>query len=268
MAPLLEAQRPATGTWTSPVIEVIGGSGELALNWNPRRDLAANPSGTGLPNAVASTPLAGSDPKAVLGVPTRSGRWSTFPKPGPQSVTIDFGFPAVADRVALRSVLNPDDTVAARFHLLAGDGSGGFAPLDGSWEPAANGNATYRFAPQPLASLRIIATPVDAARAVALERVRVGAVGMGVGVRYRTGPTPDLSAVPWVAVEDEEEPRVIPAQRYVQIQCDVWSSYQGRSPVLRQLQVGRLLFQLDPGSGASEPPLRTARRLDASSPRA
>jgi hypothetical protein len=257
-APLLEADHSVTGTWTSPVIEVVGGGGELALNWNPRRDLAANPSAIGMPNAVASTTLAGSDPKAVLGAPTRSGRWSTFPKPGPQSLTIDFGFPAVADRVALRSVLNPDDTVAERFHLLAGDGRGGFAPLDGEWEPAADGNATYRFAPQALSSLRIIATPVDAQRAVALQRVRVTAVGMGVGVRYRTGLAPDLSAAPWVAVEDEEEVRVIPAQRYVQIECDVWSSYQGRSPVLRELQVGRLLFQLDPGSEGSEPPLRTA----------
>jgi len=255
--PLVEMASAATGTWTSPVIEVIGGGGELGLDWNPRRNLAANPSGLGLPGARASTVSPGSDPAAVLGTPTRNGRWSTFPKPGPQSLTIDLGFPAVADHVVLSSVLGPDDTPQARFHLLAGDGTGDFEPLDGEWESTANGTATYRFAPQTLTALRILATPVEAARAVGLERVRVGAVGMGVAVRYRTGPTPDLSTAPWVAVEDEEEPRVVPAKRYVQVQCDVWSFYEGRSPVLRELRIGRLQFQLE-GGGGTEMPLRTA----------
>jgi hypothetical protein len=256
-APLVESASPQRGTWTSPVIEAIGGGGELVLDWSPRRNLAANPRGIGLPSAEASPVSAGSEANAVLGAPTRSGRWSTFPHPGPQSLTVRLGFAAVADRVVLRSVLGPGETAADRFQLLAA-AADDFAPLAGSWEADPNGTATYRFAPQTLSALRIVATPLDGARAVGLQRVEVAAVGMGVAVRYRTGPTADLSAAPWVAVEDEEGQRKVHAQRYVQIQTDVWSSYQGRSPVLRTLQIGRLRFQLDGGGPADGGPLRTA----------
>src|SRR5262249_4247775 len=143
-----------------------------------------------------------------------------------------------------------------RFLIFGGDGAD-LTPLTGTWE-AANGTSTYRFsAPQALSALRIVATPAVPSRPVGVQRVRVPAVGMGVAVRYRTGPTPDLDAVPWVAVEDAEGPLVVPAQRYVQIQCEMWSNYAGRSPLLRALRIGRLRFQLDAGVAANVP-LRTA----------
>jgi hypothetical protein len=259
-APLIEATDARRGMWTSPVLEVVGGGGELPIDWSPRADLATNPTGVGYPAAEASLAQEWNEPGVVLGVPTRSGQWSTSDRSEPQVVTIRLGFAAVADRVVLHSLLTPPDTADARFQVLAAAGDD-FAPLPGTWEAGADGVATYRFAAQPLSALRIVATPLPA-RPVALTRVHVPAVGMGVAVRYRTGPTPDLAAVPWVAVTDEEGPRVVTAQRYVQIQCDVWSRYAGRGPVLRAVQIGRLRFQLD-GAAPSAAPLRTAQRDDA-----
>jgi hypothetical protein len=255
-APLVERADRRSGSWTSPAIEVIGGGDDLVLDWSPRRNLAANPTGIGLPS-VETNGMAGSgDARALLGTPTRVGRWGTHPSPAPRTLTVRLAFPAVADRVELRSLLTAPDTAAGRFQLL-GAGNGEFAPLEGTWESDGQAGAVYRFAPRTLSALRIVATPAVAARPIALERVQVTGVGMGVAVRYRTGPTPDLSAMPWIAVEDEEAPRTIRAQRYVQIQSDVWSLYEGRSPVLRAVQVGRLRFQLDAGDAPTPPP-RTA----------
>jgi hypothetical protein len=256
-APLAEMPDAHHGAWTSPVIEVIDGSGQLVLDWSPRADLAANPTGVGVPAVEASAAEKPDDPRAVLGTPTRSGRWTSAALTEAQSLTIRLGFDAVADRVVLQGLLTPPDTPAARFTLFAADGSE-FEPLAGMWEPDANGTATYRFTtPRSLSALRIVATPAAPSRPVGVQRVRVPAVGMGVAVRYRTGPTPDLDAAPWVAVEDEEGPLAVPAQRYVQIHCDMWSRYAGRSPVLRALQIGRLRFQIDAG-GNTAAPLRTA----------
>lgn len=256
------------GLWTSPVIEVIGGGGDLVLDWSPRADLASNPTGVGFPAAEASAAQPPDDARAVLGAPTPNGRWSTFPHRDAQSLTVRLGFPAVADRVVLRSVLGPPDTPDARFAILAAAAGDDFAPLAGRWEAGSDGAATYRFAPQTLSALRIVATPVTADRAVGLERVHVPVVGMGVSVRYRTGSTPDLEQAPWVAVEEQEGPRVVRAQRYVQVQCEVWSSYRGRSPVLRAVQIGRLRFQLDGGAAVLRAPLRTARRSEVRGARA
>jgi hypothetical protein len=256
-APLVEAADARRGTWTSPALEIVGGGAELPLDWSPRADLAANPTGVGYPAAEASLAQPANEPQVVLGAPTRSGQWSTDARSEPQALTIRLGFPAVADQVVVRSRMTPPDTPESRLQVLATAGDE-FTPLAGTWEAGAGGVATYRFAAQALAALRIVATPAPD-RPIALERVHVPAVGMGVGVRYRTGPTPDLSAAPWVAVKDEEGPRVVSAQRYVQIQCEVWSRYPGRGPVLRALQIGRLRFQLDgaaPTAGAS---LRTAQ---------
>lgn len=258
-APLVEATAAQRGTWISPVVEVVGGGAELPIDWSPRADLAANPTGIGYPAAETSLDQAWNEPRVVLGAPTISGQWSTSGRSGPQDVTIRLGFPAVADRVVLRSLLTPPDTADERFQVLAAAGDD-FTPLRGRWEAGADGVATYRFDAQPLSALRIVATPAPA-RPVGLQRVHVPAVGMGVAVRYRTGPTPDLAAAPWVAVNDEEGPPVVTAQRYVQIQCEVWSRYAGRGPVLRALQIGRLRFQLDAPTPTAAP-LRTARRDD------
>ena len=260
-AALMEMAEAQHGVWTSPVIEVIGGGGDIVLDWSPGADLAGNPTGVGVPAVEASGASAPDDPRAVLGTPTRSGRWTSAARADAQSVTIQLGFDAVADRVVLQGLLTPPDTPAERFRLLAAAGAD-FTPVAGTWEPGADGTTTYRFtSPQTLSALRIVATPAMPGRPVGLQRVRVPAVGMGVAVRYRTGPTPDLNAAPWVAVEGEEGPLAVPAQRYVQIQCDMWSRYAGRSPVLRALQIGRLRFQLDAGSDGAGVPLRTASRI-------
>jgi hypothetical protein len=250
------AELPAArlGSWTSPIIEVIGGGAELPVDWNPRADLAANPTGQGFPSAVASRAASRDDPRAVLGTPTASGHWSVAEHTPPPSLTVQLGFDAVADRIILRGTVDGPDT--ARPQLLAAAGAD-FAPLAGAWEAGADGAWTYRFPPRPLSALRLVASP--SAR-MALQRLQVPAVGMGVAVRYRTGANADLGGAPWVAVNDEGEPRVVAAQRYVQIQCDVWSRYDGYGPVLRWLQIGRLRFQLDAGTTSAGAALRTARR--------
>ena len=256
-APLAELPEARRGTWTSPVIEVIGGAGELRLDWRPRADLATNPTGVGMPSAEASATQPPDDPKAVLGTPTRSGRWSIAPRSTSETLTLRLGAEAVADHILMRGALDPADTPASRLQILAAT-DGDFTPLVGDWAHGSNDNWTYRFAARPLSALRIVATPATPPRALGLERVQVPAVGMGIAVRYRTGPTPDLAAAPWVAVEDEEGPLVVAAQRYVQIQCEMWSRYAGRGPVLRAVQIGRLRFDLA-GTRPAESPLRTAR---------
>ena len=267
-APLQELPAARHGTWTSPVIEVTGGAAPLALDWSPRADLASNPTGIGFPSVEATAGQPNDDLKALLGAPTPNGRWGTATRPDPQDVTVRLGFDGAADRVVVRGVLDPADTPDGRFQVLAAAGDD-FAPLDGVWQADAGGVWSYRFAPRALSALRLVIQPASGPpRGVGLQRVQLPAVGMGVGVRYRTGPTPDLSETPWVVVEDEEGPRVVSAQRYVQIQCEVWSRYDGRSPALRALQVGRLRFQLAPGATVPAPPLHTASRADRVEPAA
>jgi hypothetical protein len=247
------------GSWTSPIVEVIGGGADLPLDWNPRADLAANPTGQGFPSATASGAASPDDPRAVLGTPTASGRWSVAEHTPAQSLTVQLGFEAVTDRIILRGTVDGSDTSAGRPQLLAAAGAD-FAPLAGAWEAGGDGAWTVRFPPRPLSALRLVAPPSGR---VALQRVEVPAVGMGLAVRYRTGPIPDLTGAPWVAVNDEGEPRVVAAQRYVQIQCEVWSRYDGYGPVLRWLQIGRLRFQLDAATTAAGARLRTARQPSA-----
>jgi hypothetical protein len=174
-------------------------------------------------------------------------------------LTIRLGFVSVADRVALRPLLTPPDTAASRFELLGGVGDE-FVPLGGTWSAGTDGLAVYQFPPRALSALRIVALPTTPARPAALQRVWLPAVGMGVSVRYRTGSTPDLAAAPWVNVPDEEGPRPVKVQRYVQVECEIWSRYPGRSPVLRTFRIGRLRFQLEDGAEAGSGPLRTALR--------
>jgi hypothetical protein len=254
-APLSEMPEAQRGTWTSPVIETIGSGGRLGLDWIPRRDLARNPNGVGFPSAEASSIRPPDDPKAVLGTLTKTKHWTFTPRTTPQSLTVHLGAPAVADRVVLRGTLDAARSPEAQLQLFAA-AADDFTPLAGEWAADGDSAWTYRFSPRPLSALRIVAAPRDG-QPVELERVQVPAVGMGISVRYRTGPTPDLAAAPWVAVEDEEGPLVITAQRYVQIQCELWSRYDGRTPVLRAVQIGRLRFELD-ADQAAPVPLRTA----------
>lgn len=257
-APLVELPDARNGSWTSPVIEVTGGGAELPLDWNARADLAGNRTGQGFPSAEASGAPALDDPRAALGTPTATGLWSAGASAS-QSLTVRLGSSAVADRVVLRGTFDGSDTPAARLQLLAAAGAD-FAPLDGVWEAGGDGLWTYRFAPRPLSALRIVALQNAVPGTLALQRVQVPAVGMGVAVRYRTGSNPDLAGAPWVAVDDEGGPGMVVAQRYVQIRCDVWSRYGGYSPVLRWLQIGRLRFEIDAGATAVGAPLRTARQ--------
>ena len=249
----VELSAPRSGSWTSPVIDVIGGGGTLPIDWSPRADLAANPTGQGFPSAVANGAASPDDARAVLGTPTATGRWSVADHAPPTSLTVQLGFVAVADRIVLRGIAGaPDPT--ARVQLLA-DTGGDFAPLAGQWEAGGDATWTYRFPLRPLSAVRLVAAPPGG---VALRRLEVPAVGMGVAVRYRTGPNADLADAPWVAVEGDA--RVVNAQRYVQIQCDLWSRYDGYGPVLRWLQIGRLRFQYGVSATTSAAPLRTARQ--------
>jgi len=254
-APLVELPDARHGTWTSPVIAVVGTGSDLALDWNPRANLAHNPSGIGWPSADTSAPAAG-DADAVLGTPTRNGYWITAPSPQPQQLTVRFGFDAVADRAVLHGALNDGGRAADRLQVLAAT-NGEFAPLAGTWEADGDGVWAYRFAPHALSALRLVATPSKAGETVTLRRMLVRSAGMGIRVRYRSGATPDLDAAAWVPVNDRNEGQVlVPVQRYVQLQYELWSRYDGRAPVLRAAQIGRLRFQLDAAPPAE--PLRTA----------
>ena len=129
-----------------------------------------------------------------------------------------------------------------------------FAPLAGTWEPAPTGRHLSLRAAGPVGAAHRRHAGRTAHRAVGLQRVQRAGRWNGRCRALSDGTDPGSGAAPWVAVEDEEGPRVVRAQRYVQIQCDVWSRYPGRSPVLRALQIGRLRFQLD----GRQRPLRTA----------
>jgi hypothetical protein len=179
------------------------------------------------------------------------------------SLTVRLGLDAVADRVVVRGSFGGGGPPEARWQLAA-EGAD-FEPLDGSWERGDDGAWTYRFAPRPVSTLRVAAA-ADASTPFRLERVQVPAVGMGIAVRYRTGPNPDLTDTPWIVPRDEDGPRVISAQQYVQVQCDLWSRFAGHGLTLRWVQIGRLRFQLD--AQPANAPIRTATRWLVSVPRA
>ena len=257
VAELPEARR---GVWTSPVVEVPGGGGPLPLDWSPREDLAGNSTGEGLPSAVADKPGV-DDPRAVLGMTTARGGWTA--DDSANNLTVQLGADAVSDRVVVRGSFGSSGPPEARLQLAAANAD--FEPLDGSWERGDDGAWTYRFAPRPVSALRV-AVAADASAPFRLERVQVPAVGMGIAVRYRTGPNPDLTDTPWIVLRDEDAPRVISAQQYVQVQCDMWSRFAGHGLTLRWVQIGRLRFQLD--APPAKAPIRTAIGGLASVPRA
>ena len=66
---------------------------------------------------------------------------------------------------------------------------------------------------------------------------------MGVTLLYRTGPDPHLDDAPCLPVEDTEPPPRVHADRYVQVQCEVWSEYDQVTPILRYVQIGRERFE-------------------------
>jgi hypothetical protein len=248
-----ELPEPRRGVWTSPVIEVAGGGGALPLDWSPRADLARNPSGEGFPSAVADSPGTAEDPRALLGMLTESGGW-TSDGHSAATLTVQLGVDAVADRLILRGSFD-GAPAAAGLQVLAAGGAD-FDPLDGAWE-RADDRWTYRFAPRPVAAVRLV-TGAEATAPLHLQCLQVPAVGMGIVVRYRTGPNPDLTETPWVVPRDEDAPQVISAQQYVQVQCEMWSRFAGHGLALHWVQIGRLRFQLD-----AEPatvPVRTADR--------
>ena len=165
--------------------------------------------------------------RRVLGTPTRSGRWSIARALEPRSRSpSDSASDAVADRVVLHGDLD-----AGRYAGVALAGAGGHRRTTSRRWPATGRGAERRLRPiasRHVRSRRCASSPrrTTPPRPLGLQRVQVPAVGMGVAVRYRTGPTPDLAAAPWVAVEEEEGPLVVAAQRYVQIQCEMWSRFK------------------------------------------
>lgn len=240
------------GRWTSPVVGVRSDDGTVVLDWHPRQDLAANRSGFAYPRFETSYSVREADVTVLAGVPTLPDHWTTWPKTDPVSLTVDLGVSAVTDRVVLTH-LQP------REHQSDGPGpsvelqgrSGGwpgedrqaaFTPITGTWDKTES-EWIYRFAPRLVSAVRLVITPLRADEGLTLQRLHIPALGMGVTLRYRTGPDPHLDDAPWLPVEDTEPPPRVHADRYVQVQCEVWSEYDQVTPILRYVQIGRERFE-------------------------
>jgi hypothetical protein len=112
----------------------------------------------------------------------------------------------------------------------------------------------WSLGPQPGGAGPSAAMPAAGAPGAPGTAAEAGAV-----VSYRAGQTADLSASPWVALQDGEKPHVPADQRYVQVRCELWTR-DGGDPVLRAVRIGRLRFQLDGANAAGRAPLRTAQQ--------
>lgn len=245
---LIRLRKPKRGQWTSPVVPVRSDDGKVAIDWNPRADFAVNRTGLGSVRASAAHSPECCPAEAVLGMPSDHGYWMTYPRSAPLALTVDLGSPVVTDVVVLIPSIPfvREDVERLRLSLDAQNQSQQeFNPLSGEWRPGENGALEYHFAPQAISSLRLLVTPETADRGLGLRRIHIPSLGMGINVQYRTGPEPNLDNAPWMPVPDEEGPVWIQAERYVQVQTELWSEYEGIGPVLRYVQVGRELFRDD-----------------------
>ncbi len=180
-------------------------------------------------------------------------RWTAITRNEAQSVTVDLGDPVVTDRVVLVPVREPraeDIEPAERISVLArGTGEhGALGPLAGVWKVAED-KLEYRFPMQVLSAVQVSFAPGPA---MSLERIHVPAAGMGTSLRYRTGPNAELSNAPWITVEDRAEPLWVEANRYIQVECELWSAYANVGPVLRYVQVERHRFEANPSNSGLE----------------
>jgi hypothetical protein len=117
--------------------------------------------------------------------------------------------------------------------------------IEGTWRIEEKGSRTFRFAPRLADGIRILGSPTACDFSYGLTRIRVGASGMGIRVRYRTGLTPDLETAPWRDVDDDATQLKIPGVRFVQMQYELWSNYAEAAPVLHHAHIGRVRFTAD-----------------------
>jgi hypothetical protein len=240
------------GLWTSPVVAARADQ-KTYVDWNPRADLAWNRAGDGFPQVEATTVDLHNDARALLGVPTARGFWTGWPNRGPQAVTVRLGFPAVVDQIEIV----PRDAQAAvedgcEPALVASAtpayemDPGAFEAVAGNWEVVDAGVHRVRFPPRVASAVRVISSVASCGVTSGIRRLRIGAHGMGIIVRYRTGPGPHLDDAPWHVLDDRDELLWPPTDRYLQVQYELWSTYANLTPVLRWAQVGRRRFALAP----------------------
>lgn len=235
------------GTWTSPVLPVRGDDGRVPIDWSPRSDLAWNARGVGFPRIDALPPSPNLDPRSMLGMVSPVGYWTGVPAPEGNRLTVQFGFPAVADRVVLataEAATSPPADIEVQTSLaeVPHERDDGFRPVAGHWEQAADGGRTYQFERQALSAVRLRFRPGASGNALPLRRISVPAVGMGVVVRYRTGKTTNLDGADWSALPEDAAVPTAMVDGFVQVQFELWSADREFSPVLRFAQIGRECF--------------------------
>jgi hypothetical protein len=247
-ATLRKWPEPVRGVWMSPVVRVRPYQGKFPIDWNPRAaDLASNPTNRGLARIRTSYTSPQDDARALLGTPTLLRRWTAWPRSDPQALTLSLGFRAIVDRIELApyaaGAIGPAEAD------VLGRPPGAAAPrsrIDGKWR--TEGDVSYfTFTPAAVEQLELVITPKPPAQSAGLRRVRVRAAGMGITVRYRSGTTPDLHGSAWQEIADSGgDPEWAPGEEYVQVQYELWSDYQGATPVLHYAQIGRERFSAEP----------------------
>lgn len=241
---------PRRGTWTSPALPVRKGDSTVHLDWTPRSNVAGNPTGQAFPRVDAPHSFAENEVRTVLGTRSLKKTWTTWPRKETQPMTVSIGHRAMVNRVAV--VPARDAAGQKSVFLVELQGSDAGAPGGGPCELAPipltrkeedDTKTTYWFEPRPLTALRLLITPPRPDTPAVVERVAVHTAGMGIKVRYRSGPTQELTDVPWVELEDTDAPLNATANGFVQVQCELWSEFEGLSPVLRYVQVGSARFR-------------------------
>jgi hypothetical protein len=259
-----------SGRWTSPVTPVDSDDGTILIDWNVRTDVARNSIGTGFPQAnIGATPATG-DPRRLLGF------LSEMPPDNrtdlsPADVTVDIGFRAMVNRIGVTTDADARGANEANgccaIETTDAVGADAFTPLRADWTKGTDRDWEYAFEPTAVDAARVhVMADGPPARRAGLRRVRILSTGMGIAVRYRSGATAELDDAPWVTIESpaphEQTPRMqwtrahpawqaaddpdapvwVPVQRYVQVQCKLWSDYLTLTPVLRYAQIGGLRF--------------------------
>lgn len=250
--PLQPLPVPRRGSWTAPALRIQNDDGVVAVDWNPRNDLAYNRTGRGLATVEALSKDPDNLAKVLLGAATQRGRWSAWWRQETIPITVRFGFSAVIDHIALTAAHadkgEVDCTPPEVASSVTADDPGSYVPLDGTWSAPSAGTRTLRFAPRRASAVRVLGTPKSCDFGYGINRVRVGAAGMGINVRYRAGGRPDLSALPWLAVDADATELQVPGARFIQMQYELWSDYADVGPLLHHVQIGRVRYS--PGTGA------------------
>lgn len=246
---------PRRGSWTAPALRIQNDDGVVSVDWNPRNDLAYNRTGHGLASVEALSKDPDNLAKVLLGAATQRMRWSAWWRQETIPITVRLGFPAVIDHITLTAALTDKAEVECAppevASSLTADDPASFVPVIGTWNAPALGTRTLRFAPQRAAAVRVLGTPASCDFGYGINRVRVGAAGMGIQVRYRAGERPDLSEVPWQDVDPNATELKVPGARFIQMQFELWSDYADIGPLLHHVQIGRVRYSPGPAALAT-----------------